>query len=352
MVILLAISECVMGKGLGALVLFNSMLLSCAGSSRSKMVEPSDPPAIIFNVPGGPRSLDEALLAVSSVVGHADLAGSSTVGPNAVIINGGDSLSATSSVTETPDIPPPPTNGKFLSPYDKVDRSTASGLQEIFAYTQVVISGWKVDNSKVPFYMPKNKGNYSAGTGLVLVDENTRARYLLTANHILTDRDDLCLTEPIKGKSNCLVLVAGKPAIIVARDYEHDLALLKLFNDNLPFYGRCLATNTGIGDFVQGFGYGLSDLSLVEGKISYFDYNDKYFKFLGNSNMGDSGGPLFVFKNGVPYLSGMVVIKLQDSDGTSSGNAGAVSVRPITDFLASYREGKRNPLAGYVPCNE
>lgn len=322
-----------MGKGLSTLVLFSSLLFSCAGSSRSETLRHTSPviqPVAITAEPGGPRSLDESLVSG---------AGTSTV-------------SSVKGVA-TPEIPALESQliNFFRSPYATTATNTPESRVELYNVTDTVLVRTKRDYTYIPhFIRSEREWVRSRGTALILADDNTRIRYALTASHLLPSMAEVCK----QGDEKCTVTVANKPAVLVARDPENDLALLKIYDRELPFYNRCLATDFGIGDFVQGFGSHLGAMSLTEGKIGWIMNGNPrerdYFWIVGHINSGDSGGPLFVFRNGTPYFVGMSVLKFNDDDGNSSGNGGVVSAKPVARFLASYQEGGRNPLAKYAVC--
>lgn len=322
-----------MGNRLSLLFLSSSLLLSCTGYSRSKAqgsIQPVISDVAIANEPGGLRRLEDYV-----------------VSPN------GTPTTALAGNTGPPEIPQ--LEGKligfFRSPYATTATNTPESRVESYKVTDTVVVRAKIDYTFTPHFIRSSKEwALSRGTALILADDDTRVRYALTASHLFPSILETCKKED----ENCKVMVARKPAVLVARDPGNDLALLKIKDQELPFYDRCLATDFAIGDFVQGFGGSLGELSLTEGKIAWIMNGNSlerdYFWMVGPINSGDSGGPLFVFRNGIPYFVGMRVLKFIDENGNSSGKGGVVSAKPVAKFLASYQEDGRNPLARYAAC--
>jgi len=177
-----------------------------------------------------------------------------------------------------------------------------------------------------------------AGTGVIVHSEG----YILTAQHVV-------------GNARRLVVVTSgefrAPALLVASDPDHDLALLKIETVGLspaPI-GYAGAVTLDQEVIVVGFPFGLREPSISHGRISAVRTKGvrRVFQIDAAINPGNSGGPVF---NGHGELIGLVTTKFSHPSGiVPEGMSFAMPISYALPLLANIPEfdfsaiGKRRP---------
>ncbi len=137
------------------------------------------------------------------------------------------------------------------------------------------------------------------GSGVLLQDSQTEAKYVLTAEHVTVNQSFSCKEDPSKERSikikNGKLTVAGYAATELKENESADLALLKIEGGLglMPAYKGKIAKQFNIGDYVMGVGY-------PGGKHVYFIANvkdiEKNWIILNHASKGgNSGGGIFRF---------------------------------------------------------
>ena len=214
--------------------------------------------------------------------------------------------------------------------YDKTSKNlTPDAVIEIYDSSVKVQTEITLEQRLAPLYM-KQSTRQKSGSGVVLVDEDTREMYVLTADHVLPSSTGL---EDDKKIANSKVTIVGMDTEIYKRDVKKDLALLKLeYSFLTPFKGK-LAEKQEIGDYVLGSGFPIGKPKLlytgvISGKRKEQNV-DLYTMVDANINYGDSGGGVFVLEEGKPFLAGLILVKYKEL----SGVGGMTPISHLREFL-------------------
>ena len=153
-------------------------------------------------------------------------------------------------------------------------------------------------------------GTKSHGSGLLIQPPSSHAgkNYVLTAYHVIRDRS-LSIQQPVSVTWNgedyfTTTVCAARP--------QNDAAILELVH--VPQH--LLKVPLAAGDILPGeqaylFGFGTTEenrLRCSGGPTIDYTSNSQgdpcWFTFTGHARDGDSGGPVFVVRNGRPYVVG------------------------------------------------
>jgi formylglycine-generating enzyme required for sulfatase activity len=166
-----------------------------------------------------------------------------------------------------------------------------------------------------------------AGTGVIVHSEG----YILTAQHVV-------------GNARRIVVVTSgefrAPALLVASDPDHDLALLKIETVGLSPapVGYAGAVTLDQEVIVVGFPFGLREPSISHGRISAVRTKGirRVFQIDAAVNPGNSGGPVF---NGRGELIGLVTTKFSHPSGiVPEGMGFAMPISYALPLLANIPE--------------
>ena len=193
----------------------------------------------------------------------------------------------------------------------------------------------EVDFSGSTTYTPNGKPHRST--------ELEEERYEAEGTGFVIHPDGLIGTcaHVVNGASDIDVTVNGKKhrAVVVATDYEHDLALLKIQARNLPYLSIAPARTVEQGEAVTVLGFPLSNLlgssiKVTQGTILGFSDDKNQVQIDATVNPGNSGGPVVDRDGNVVGVASALL----DAVGISSV-AFAVSVERLTALL------KRNQIS-------
>jgi len=175
--------------------------------------------------------------------------------------------------------------------------------------------------------LPPPKAEEALGSGFVFDPSG----YIATNNHVIAGASSVTVTF-----QDGTIL----PAIIVGRDKDADLAVLKVdAGHKLPFVSFGDSSKLRIGDWVMAIGnpFGLPG-STSAGIVSALDRNineDTYDDFIQTDatiNRGNSGGPLFDMNGDVIGVNSAIYSPSGGSDGIGFAIPSAM-VQPVVDEL-------------------
>lgn len=123
-----------------------------------------------------------------------------------------------------------------------------------------------------------------AGTGVIVHGDG----YVLTAHHVVANARRISVVTPGEFRA---------PAVLIASDQEHDLALLKVETVGLSEapIGYAGAVSLDQEVIVAGFPFGLREISISHGRVSAVRTKGvkRVFQIDAAINPGNSGGPVF-----------------------------------------------------------
>ncbi len=174
-------------------------------------------------------------------------------------------------------------------------------------------------------------GGIKFGSGTVLVDQQTETQYILTCSHTAS------LLSLVKDETKEYGL-----AFQFKNDPEVDLALLVMSEKHPhPFTGR-IAGEMPLGSYLLGVGYPFYDKpTLLEGRINTTPFPEEEYRGIqiieGMINQGESGGGLYLFQQGKPFLAGIINSYFDGDENTGQVmRIGAVvHVEKVRHFLES-----------------
>ena len=178
-----------------------------------------------------------------------------------------------------------------------------------------------------------DKESKGTGTAFVIHPDG----YLLTCHHVTS------------GATKLEVAIAGKtyPATVVIDDDEHDLAIIHIDADQLPYLPLADSESVQQGEEVRAIGFPLSsilgeNIKATRGTISGINEDEgrKVFQIDAAINPGNSGGPLV---NEKAEVVGVIYAKLVDELATSVGFA-----TPINDAKTLLKSRKVAYVEGRV----
>ncbi len=181
----------------------------------------------------------------------------------------------------------------------------------------------------------ERNSSHSRGSGFGVYDDEGKKSYVFTAAHVIGDG---------------VVRVNGYTATSIRKNKFYDLELLEIQGGTLSchFKGK-LAKHVKIGDHIAVVGYpAMQEKALYLGYVASEDvgsgaYSDVYEIFRAPQHIvadvplasGSSGSPVYVFKEGKPYLGGII----QGLYLNKLGSSGFVPVEVLRGFV------KGTPLA-------
>ncbi|MEK6969230.1 MAG: serine protease [Nanoarchaeota archaeon] len=169
-------------------------------------------------------------------------------------------------------------------------------------------------------------------SGTVLYDQQTEQNYVLTAEHCCPPEGSFEGKE-VLGRN---IIIDEFSAEVVKKNSDYDLALLKLYTKNLPYFNGKIAEQVEIGEIVAGasFPQNLFE-TLFKGHIAARDretngvlINEVRTVFEGHVDKGSSGAGVYVFQGNKMFLAGV----LQGSYG-SDGLKGMAPVEHLRKFF-------------------
>lgn len=189
------------------------------------------------------------------------------------------------------------------------------------------------DNSQ----QPQTQQETGIGTGFIISQDG----YILTNEHV------------IDGASTITVQLAGKtqkiPATVVGKDYELDLAVLKISGSGYPTVSLGESDSMRVGDWVVAIGepYGL-DHTVTAGVVSAkgrpVTIEDRNYKNLIQTdaaiNPGNSGGPLL-------NMSGQVIGINTAVNSSAQGIGFAIPIDTAKSVLSTLMKGDKI-VRGYM----
>ena len=226
-------------------------------------------------------------LGAGLLLGAASMAGGMTV-----FSHHGTAEASEASLVQTADITP-------IHPPAGAPMSFAPIIERVSpAVVSIEIHGkMKVASGEVPnlpgfdFGNGNNKDNErefaGAGSGFLISSDG----YIVTNNHVVEHADEIKVTFSNEKKLK---------AVVVGRDPNTDLAVIKVEGNNFPFVSFELKNKPRVGDWVIAVGnpFGLSGTATA-GIVSAFGRNDgsqgfvDYMQIDAPINHGNSGGPTF-----------------------------------------------------------
>lgn len=172
---------------------------------------------------------------------------------------------------------------------------------------------------------------FSTGSGFSFLRKNDRI-YILTCEHVIDYEEfptffilgNKVRDETRKFKERIIkIIFNGKryDAKFEFADPDKDFAVISVdaFEVNLDTYSNFADENKlKVGQLVSTFGFpGSYPKLLLFGRLAGdIDAHEDYYYVSKEVNFGDSGGPVFVFENGIPFIIGINRYKF-DIDGVS-----------------------------------
>lgn len=214
---------------------------------------------------------------------------------------------------------------------------------------------------------------HAAGSGVAVLDEETKKMYVLTAAHVLPTETELMGMKVTQTS----ITIENHPAEIYKINETFDLGLVVLNGNVLKHHytGR-LAKKVQLGDLIVGAGYPSGAFKTIHaGHIAGQDLDEDLKRIIGRSDEakqeytlvndlydifgisqytvidshitpGNSGGGIYVFENGEPKLAGLLHVKYIRKDGLSGIThplvlKGFVDDTPIGDELLGEKNGQQ-----------
>lgn len=143
----------------------------------------------------------------------------------------------------------------------------------------------------------------SHGSGVLLVDSQTKDKYILSVQHLISDFVETKAGHKIKVLSHMLI-VGDYGASVIKKDEKADLSLLKVHNSLEPPHQGKISKELSLGNYVLGIGFSGNNKQYFIAQLKEEREHDILFSV--QAKKGNSGGGVFRLKNGVIELAGVV----------------------------------------------